>query len=53
MRLKSWLSGAICLAVTANGMAQTFSPFVKRFVKMEADTFALENVEMIDGTGGL
>lgn len=32
--------------------AQTFSPTVKQFIKVDADTFALTDAKIIDGTGG-
>ncbi len=38
--------------ITATGFAQSFSPFVKQFIKVQADTIAFTNAEIIDGTGG-
>jgi imidazolonepropionase-like amidohydrolase len=42
---------AACCMLAADGLAQSLSPFVRPFVKVEADTFALTNAEVIDGTG--
>lgn len=35
-----------------NVSAQTFSPFVKSFIKVQAGTIALTDAKIIDGTGG-
>jgi imidazolonepropionase-like amidohydrolase len=32
--------------------AQAFSPLVKQFIKVQADTFALTDATIVDGTGG-
>jgi imidazolonepropionase-like amidohydrolase len=51
MKLKTFLILIACSAIAANSLAQDFSPFVKGFIKVQADTFALANAEVIDGTG--
>ena len=39
------------LAACSSGQAQTLSPEVKQFVKVDAPVVALEHVRVIDGTG--
>jgi len=41
----------LSLLLASSAAAQTLSPAVKQYVTEEADTFAISNVRVIDGTG--
>jgi imidazolonepropionase-like amidohydrolase len=48
--MKNFLLGCVVMVATA-GLAQTLSPDVQRFVKVNAPVVALTHVRVIDGTG--
>lgn len=52
MKKNVMLSFLACVILVAHAFAQSFTPFVQQFIKVHADTFALVNAEVIDGTGG-
>src|ERR1700674_1574603 len=51
MNMRQVLAAALLLSVGSVGMAQTLSPQVRDFVKVDAPVVALTHVRVIDGTG--
>src|ERR1700694_5656012 len=51
MNMRNVLAVTLLLSVSSVGMAQTLSPQVRDFVKVDAPVVALTHVRVIDGTG--